>query len=70
MYSVAKKNNLSIYIMKFVICICIPANSMAIKTVPECLVFTHKIAFYYTGLECSLSSCQFFKYYVGTTTNL
>lgn len=60
MYSVAKKKNLSIYITQFVICIRIPANSLAIKTVPKCLVFTPKIAFYYTGLEGSLSSCQLF----------
>ena len=65
-----KKNLSSIYIMQFVICICIPANSVAVKTVPKCLVLTHKITFCYTGLEGSLSSCQLFKYYVGTTTNL
>ena len=55
--------------MQFIICICMPANLVAIKTVPKCLVLTYKIAFYYSGLEGSLSSCQVFKYYVEHTTN-
>lgn len=45
--------------MQFVICICMPANSVAIKTVPKCLVLTYKIAFYYSGLEDSLSGCRY-----------